>query len=115
MYHCSTMPMSAHIAAGMHGAVVIEPDGLPAVDRQYALTQSEVFVTPGTGGAGQPAAEVDADLVTAERPTFVTFNGIANQYAQVPLTARVGERVRIWVPLRWPRVHRHRQARKIVG
>ncbi|GAB98307.1 nitrite reductase (NO-forming) [Kineosphaera limosa] len=97
MYHCSTMPMSAHIAAGMHGAVVIEPDGLPAVDRQYALTQSEVFVTPGTGGAGQPAAEVDADLVTAERPTFVTFNGIANQYAQVPLTARVGERVRIWV------------------
>lgn len=25
MYHCSTMPMSAHIAAGMTGAVVIEP------------------------------------------------------------------------------------------
>ena len=25
MYHCSTAPMSAHIAAGMHGAVIIDP------------------------------------------------------------------------------------------
>ena len=33
MYHCSTMPMSAHIANGMFGAVVIEPPDLPAVDR----------------------------------------------------------------------------------
>ena len=44
MYHCSTMPMSAHIAAGMHGAVVIEPDGLPAVERSYVLVQSEAYV-----------------------------------------------------------------------
>ncbi|MFA4841285.1 MAG: multicopper oxidase domain-containing protein [Agrococcus sp.] len=33
MYHCSTMPTSAHIANGMYGAVVIEPADLPAVDR----------------------------------------------------------------------------------
>ncbi|MEO7420843.1 MAG: multicopper oxidase domain-containing protein, partial [Ornithinibacter sp.] len=44
MYHCSTMPMSAHIAAGMTGAVVIEPDGLPTVDRSYVLVQSEVYL-----------------------------------------------------------------------
>ena len=29
MYHCSTMPMSAHIANGLLGAVVIEPPDLP--------------------------------------------------------------------------------------
>lgn len=102
MYHCSTHPMSAHISAGMHGAVVIEPAaGLPAVDRQYVLVQSEAYVVPGTGTAGTaPAgvvADVDVDAVLAEKPTFVTFNGIASQYDQHQLAARVGERVRFWV------------------
>ena len=95
MYHCSTMPMSAHIAAGMHGAVVIEPEGLPAVDRSYVLVQSEVYL--GASHAGGRADEVEARRVTLERPDAVVFNGIANQYAARPLTARVGERVRIWV------------------
>ncbi len=98
MYHCSTHPMSAHIAAGMHGAVIIEPAaGLPPVDREYALVQSEIYVAPGTGAPGEAVAEVDADAVVAERPTFAAFNGIAAQYDQHPLTATVGQRVRIWV------------------
>ncbi len=95
MYHCSTMPMSTHIAAGMHGAVVIEPPGLPPVDRSYLLVQSEVYL--GANRDRGSAAEVDADAVNAERPTAVVFNGIAAQYDHRPLTARVGERVRIWV------------------
>src|SRR5690606_27558436 len=33
MYHCSTMPMTAHIANGMFGAVIIEPEDLESVDR----------------------------------------------------------------------------------
>ncbi len=95
MYHCSTMPLSAHIAAGMHGAVVIEPPDLPAVDRSYLLVQSEVYLGPDH--AAGSASEVDADKVRAERPDAVVFNGTANQYAHRPLAARVGERVRIWV------------------
>ncbi len=90
MYHCSTMPMSAHIANGMFGAVVIEPPGLPAVDRSYLLVQSELYLGPEGG-------PVDADKVDAERPDAVVFNGYANQYDHRPLTARVGERVRVWV------------------
>lgn len=97
MYHCSTAPMSSHIAAGMAGAVVIEPEGLPSVDRQYVVVQSEVYLAPGSGHGGQSAAEVDADAILAERPAFVTFNGIARQYAQEPFEARVGQRVRFWV------------------
>jgi len=94
MYHCSTMPMSAHIAAGMHGAVVIEPDGLPAVDRSYVLVQSEVHVD---GDGSTAITEVDADSAAADTPDAVVFNGVANQYDAAPLTARVGERVRLWV------------------
>lgn len=81
LYHCSTMPMSTHIARGMHGAVVIEPPDLPAVDRSYVLTASELYA--GDDTRGEPAA--------------TTFNGRAFQYEADPLTARVGERVRLWV------------------
>ncbi|WP_116115448.1 multicopper oxidase domain-containing protein [Austwickia chelonae] len=93
MYHCSTMPMATHIAAGMHGAVVIEPEGLPQVDRSYVLVQSEVFVD----GDGTTAKEIDAGAVAAEKPSAVVFNGIANQYDARPLPAKVGDRVRFWV------------------
>jgi nitrite reductase (NO-forming) len=96
MYHCSTMPMTAHIGAGMFGAVVIEPDGLAAVDRSYVLVQSETYLqTPATDAAS--ATEVNADAVRAEEPSYVSFNGIANGYDSHPLTAGVGERVRFWV------------------
>ncbi|MGY5766328.1 multicopper oxidase domain-containing protein [Brachybacterium sp. DNPG3] len=96
MYHCATMPMSTHIAAGMYGAVVIEPEDLPEVDRSYVLVQGEHYLsdeTDETDGAG----EVDADAVAAGEPDLVVFNGRANQYDEEPLTAVAGERVRFWV------------------
>jgi nitrite reductase (NO-forming) len=90
MYHCSTMPMSAHIANGMFGAVVIEPHDLDAVDRSYVLVQSELYL-------GEQGGVVDLNKLSRERPDLVVFNGYANQYAADPLPARVGERVRVWV------------------
>ncbi len=96
MYHCSTHPMTAHIAAGMHGAVIIEPDDLPEVDRSYVVVQSEVYLS-GAASSAEEASEVNADTVMAEQPDLVVFNGIANQYDQAPFTAKVGERVRFWV------------------
>lgn len=90
MFHCSTMPMSAHIANGLFGAVVIEPRDLPPVDRSYLLVQSELYL-------GEQAGEVDTAKLAAEEPDLVVFNGFANQYDHAPLTARVGERVRVWL------------------
>ncbi len=90
MYHCSTMPMSLHIANGMFGAVVIDPPDLPPVDKQYLLVQSETYLGP-EGGSAPP------ERVATKMPDLVTFNGYANQYDHAQLSARVGERVRIWV------------------
>ncbi|MFI2436318.1 multicopper oxidase domain-containing protein [Streptomyces sp. NPDC018693] len=90
MYHCSTMPMSLHIANGMFGAVIIDPPDLPKVDREYVLVQSEFYL-------GRQNGTADADKVNAKEPDVVAFNGYANQYDHDPLTARTGERVRIWV------------------
>ncbi|KQY25606.1 copper oxidase [Cellulomonas sp. Root485] len=90
MYHCSTMPMSLHIANGMFGAVIIDPPGLPDVDREYVLVQSELYL----GAQGDVA---DAAKVVARTPDLVVFNGYANQYRDRPLEAEAGERVRFWV------------------
>jgi nitrite reductase (NO-forming) len=90
MYHCSTMPMSDHIANGMFGAVVIEPPDLAPVAHQYVVVQSEEYL----GANGQPA---DPAKVASMMPDVVTFNGRAFQYDAHPLTAKAGDRVRFWV------------------
>ncbi|HEY3534203.1 MAG TPA: multicopper oxidase domain-containing protein [Pedococcus sp.] len=90
MYHCSTMPMSLHIANGMFGAVIIDPPGLARVAQEYVVVQSELYLGL-QGGTADPAK------ITAEQPDAVVFNGFANQYDHDPLTATTGDRVRIWV------------------
>ncbi|MEQ4305273.1 multicopper oxidase domain-containing protein [Plantactinospora sp. B6F1] len=90
MYHCSTMPMLHHIGNGMYGAVIIDPPDLPAVDREYVLVQSELYLGPD-------AEPGDLAKMQAERPDAVVFNGYVAQYAHRPLVARPGDRVRIWL------------------
>lgn len=90
LYHCSTMPMSLHIANGMFGAVIIDPPDLDPVDREYVLVQSELYL----GGQGQSG---DLAKVQADTPDLFVFNGYGNQYDAAPLRANVGERVRFWV------------------
>jgi nitrite reductase (NO-forming) len=90
MYHCSTMPMSMHIANGMYGAVIIDPPDLAPADEEYLLVQGEMYLGPQE----QPA---DADKLAAVAPDLFAFNGYADQYLHRPLQASVGERVRVWV------------------
>jgi nitrite reductase (NO-forming) len=94
MYHCGTAPAFMHIANGMYGAIVVEPKGMPAAQRQYVLVSSEWYLgSPGTGKAAS------LDLTKAEQmtPDWVTFNGYAAQYKTHPLTAEPGQTVRFWV------------------
>ncbi|WP_172119705.1 multicopper oxidase domain-containing protein [Actinomyces faecalis] len=98
LYHCSTAPMSLHLASGMYGAVVIDPDGLGEADREYLLIQSETYLgleTDAQGVTQVPTALTDK--IAAKAPDLVCFNGVAFQYALAPLQARAGERVRWWV------------------
>ncbi|WP_420175228.1 multicopper oxidase domain-containing protein [Luteococcus sp. OSA5] len=94
LYHCSTMPMSQHIANGMYGAVVIDPPDLPEVDREYLLVQGEQYY--GAEADGAPGV-ADMTKLQAEKPDAVVFNGHPGQYVDHPLEAKVGERVRFWV------------------
>ncbi|MDN5688965.1 MAG: multicopper oxidase domain-containing protein, partial [Brachybacterium sp.] len=102
LYHCATMPMSVHMAAGMLGALIVPPAGFAAADREYVLVQSDHYLVP-EGAAGYDAAmhegahPVSPAKIAAEHPDATVFNGHANQYVHSPLVAEVGERVRLWV------------------
>ncbi|HEV1998295.1 MAG TPA: multicopper oxidase domain-containing protein [Candidatus Dormibacteraeota bacterium] len=90
MYHCGTAPALQHIAEGMYGAVVIDPPGLPAVDHEYFMLQSEFYF-------GRPGKLGDYTKMTDFAPDAVVFNGYYNQYAYSPIKVQHGQRVRIWV------------------
>lgn len=93
MYHCGTAPTLHHIANGMYGMVIVEPkEGLPAVDHEFALVQSEWYL-----GAQGEVASLKKASAAAPAPDFVVFNGVANQYKDNPLQVNPGERVRIFV------------------
>lgn len=95
MYHCGTPSVLLHMISGMVGMAIVEPrDGYPTrVDREYALVQYELYLKKGKGGM----YETDIDKAKAKQPAYVTFNGKPSQYVQSPLTAKPGERVRLYI------------------
>ena len=95
LYHCGTPAILLHMASGMIGMAIVEPkDGYPTkVDREYALVQSELYLSKARTGA----YEIDIAKAQEKRPTFVTFNGKPSQFVANPLTAKPGERVRFYV------------------
>jgi len=90
LYHCSTMPMSLHIANGMFGAVIVDPPNLPHVDKELVLVQSELYLGAQDGIA-------DETKIRARAPDAFAFNGYVNQYKYAPIEIGSGARVRIWV------------------
>ena len=93
MYHCGTSPALHHIANGMYGMVIVEPAaGLPPVDAEFAIVQSEWYLGP----QGQPVSLTKA-AAGAPAPDYVVFNGVANQYLDHPMEVGTGDRVRVFV------------------
>lgn len=90
MYHCGTAPALHHIGNGMFGTIVIDPPNLPAVDHEYIIVQSELYLGP----QGQPG---DLTKMTNEDWDAVVFNGYFNQYVHKPIRVEPNQRVRVWV------------------
>jgi nitrite reductase (NO-forming) len=96
IYHCATAPVGMHVANGMFGMILVEPrNGLPKVDHEYYVMQSD-FYTSGAYRAGGLQA-FDMQKAIDERPTYVLFNGadgaLTGEHA---LNAKVGEKLRIF-------------------
>jgi nitrite reductase (NO-forming) len=93
MYHCGTDPTLHHIANGMFGMIIVEPEGgLPPMEHEFFFVQNEWYL----GQQGEISSLEKADQATPA-PDFVMFNGIARQYADNPIEVPTGEDVRLFV------------------
>ncbi|WP_425956590.1 multicopper oxidase domain-containing protein [Xylanimonas sp. McL0601] len=89
-YHCGVAPMIQHMGNGMFGAVIIDPPGLPKVDKEFVFIQSELNLGP----QGKP---MDLSKMMSGQNDAVVFNGYYNQYVHAPLHVEPTDRVRAWV------------------
>jgi nitrite reductase (NO-forming) len=104
IYHCAFQPPMHHIAQGMYGGILIEPEGgLPAVDREFYVVQGEWYTTGALGAQGHQLFSHDKAM--AEQPEYFTFNGHTAALTQLyPMTANVGESVRLYFGVGGPNV-----------
>ena len=96
VYHCGAAPVADHIANGMYGLLLVEPEGgLPAVDREYYVMQSEFYTTPPDPRTKLATYSQEAGL--REDPTYVVFNGGSmSLMGDGALLARTGEKIRVF-------------------
>lgn len=97
VYHCATAPVGMHIANGMYGLILVEPEGgLPPVDKEFYVMQGD-FYTKGAYGE-QGVQPFDMNKALKEEPDYVVFNGKVGSIAgDNALTAKVGETIRIYM------------------
>ena len=96
IYHCAAPPVMDHIANGMYGLILVEPKhGLPKVDREFYVLQSEFYTKDVAPEA--TTAEFSHEQGLLEHPRFVVFNGrVGSLIGDGALKAKTGERVRIF-------------------
>ena len=97
VYHCATAPVGMHIANGMYGLILVEPEGgLPPVDKEYYVMQGDFYTKGKYGQAGLQPFSMEKAL--AENPDYVIFNGSVGALAgDNAITAELGETVRLYV------------------
>ncbi|HLR33388.1 MAG TPA: copper-containing nitrite reductase [Fodinibius sp.] len=97
VYHCATAPVGMHIANGMYGLILVEPwEGLPEVDKEYYVMQSEFYTEGDFGERGlQP---FDMTKAINEDPEYVVFNGsVGSMMNDKAITAKRGDDVRLFI------------------
>jgi nitrite reductase (NO-forming) len=96
VYHCAVPPVAMHIANGMYGMILVEPEvGLPPVDQEYYVMQGEIYTEEPIGTSG--TLTESWEKLIDERAEYIVFNGHVGALTEhYPLRARVGETVRIY-------------------
>ncbi|MGV3640768.1 MAG: copper-containing nitrite reductase [Adhaeribacter sp.] len=97
VYHCATAPVGMHIANGMYGLILVEPkEGLPKVDKEFYIMQSEFYTKDKFGAPGLTSFDMQKAL--DEKPDYVVFNGsVGAGMGDKAMKVNVGETVRLYV------------------
>ena len=104
IYHCATAPVGMHIANGMYGLILVEPEeGFPKVDKEFYVVQSEFYTKGKFGEKGHQPFSMEKALT--EIPDYTVFNGSVGALAgENTLTAEVGDRIRIFFGVGGPNI-----------
>jgi nitrite reductase (NO-forming) len=96
VYHCATPMVAEHIANGMYGLILVEPEaGLSSVDHEFYIMQGEIYTEAAFGQHG--SQEFSVEKLLNERPEYFVFNGSVGAISKLhPLHAKVGETVRLF-------------------
>ena len=96
VYHCATPMVAEHIANGMYGLILVEPEGgLPPVDHEFYVMQGEIYTDAAFGRRG--SQEFSVEKLLNEQPEYFVFNGSVGALSKLhPLQAKVGQTVRIF-------------------
>jgi len=80
LYHCHVFPLARHIAKGLYGTFIVDPQGgWPPVDHEYVMVMNGI--------------DVDFD----DENDFYAVNTIPFHYQLHPIPIKVGETVRIFL------------------
>ena len=96
VYHCGTPNIPTHIANGMFGMFLVQPaQGMPAVDHEFYLMESELYLTWPIHTLGNQLFNGTALL--DNQPTYVVFGGRYDAYTGAhQLDVAVNDTVRIF-------------------
>ncbi len=96
LYHCGTPDASVHIATGMFGMILVQPDTpLPAVTQEFYVMQSELYTEWPIHTLGNQV--FDGQKLVAETPTYYVFNGAYRGLTgSHGLNAEVNQTIRIY-------------------
>lgn len=95
MYHCAYGDVPVHMSQGMYGMWIVDPEiPLPDVDAEYAIVQSEWYLSDRPNAEG--LYETNKLKLTNEEPTYVVFNGTTFALVENPIEIETGDRVRFY-------------------
>ena len=96
VYHCATPMVAQHIANGMYGLILVEPEGgLPEVDHEFYVMQGELYTEEAQGTPGLLTESIEKLL--DEQPTYYVMNGAFKALTgERALQVNVGETARIY-------------------
>ena len=102
VYHCATPMVAHHIANGMYGLILVEPEeGLPPVDKEFYVMQGEIYTEQPFGQHGMQ--EFSVTKLLDEKAEYIVFNGSVGALTHAhPLQAKVGETVRLFIGVGGP-------------
>lgn len=80
LYHCHTLPLAKHVAKGLYGVFIVDPQGSrPQADKEFVMVMN--------------GFDVDFD----DENDFYAVNSAAFYYQQNPIKIKVGELIRIYL------------------